>query len=81
LIILRENMGQLHHHELQNPVAEINATSRVTWLQSMNYSHHVWSVVKQILNYDSSSVYWAQQNRCLLPDDGDRLQSPKRCVF
>jgi hypothetical protein len=28
----------------------------------------------------TSSIYRAQQNRCLLPDDGDRLQSPKRRV-
>jgi hypothetical protein len=29
----------------------------------------------------TSSIYWPQQNRCLLHDDRDRLQSPKRCVF
>jgi hypothetical protein len=28
----------------------------------------------------TSSIYWAQQNRCILPD-GDRLQFPKRRVF
>jgi hypothetical protein len=28
----------------------------------------------------TTSIYWAQQNSCLLPDDGDRLQSPKRRV-
>jgi hypothetical protein len=30
----------------------------------------------------TSSIYWSQQSRCsCLPDDGDRLQSPKRRVF
>jgi hypothetical protein len=30
---------------------------------------------------DTSSVNWAKQSRCNLPDDGDRFQSAKRRVL
>jgi hypothetical protein len=50
------------------------------------YQLQGYEAVRMIIKLPSpetrtSSVYWVQQNRCILPDDGDRLQSPKRCVF
>jgi hypothetical protein len=33
------------------------------------------------LEIGTRSIYWVEQSRYLLPDNGDRLQSPKRRVF
>jgi hypothetical protein len=50
MIILGGNMGSLTIMSwLQEPVAAINPFSRVTWLQSMNYSRILHPKFKQFL--------------------------------
>jgi hypothetical protein len=56
LTSLRQNMylqmkNQSELHWLQKPDAEIKAASQIIWLQSMNYSHLVWSEFKQLCTY------------------------------
>jgi hypothetical protein len=45
-------MGQVYSmKQLRKQVAQINPASRVTWFQSLNYSHLVQPKFKQLIRY------------------------------